>query len=645
VLVSDRDGRYVEANPAICRMLGYSRDELLAMSSPGLIAVDDPLTPREMDERLAEARAGPGLLVERRYRRRDGTSLPAEVTFTQLADGGLLRTIRDISQRIHADAERTRLVSAVEQTADAIWMQDIAKVVTYVNPAFTRIYGYEAHEIVGQHARIVDSRRQDRAFFEAIWASVLAGRTWTGLMVNRHRDGRLIELEAVISAIRDAQGQLVGYVQADRDVTHERELERALERDARERETITAALARIDPAGSAEAIAAAACEVIGGLPGVDSTWAAAIDEVEGAVLAAAGRLAAAFPPGRIIPASRAEYLRDRGTGGPWVEVWRARSEDRTWAEAVTSTGLRAMAYAPLRSARGVVGVVGIGSHDPATAQSLVEHVPALATFASILGAQLVPKLEVRHREAEARTSIEGVLRDAAFRPWFQPIVDTRAGDVVGYEALSRFDDGVQPDVRFREAARVGLGVELELATLRAAIDTSTVLPPDAYLSLNASPDLIHSGALDGLLAGIPRPIVLEITEHVAIDDYPALRRDLAALGSTVRLAVDDAGAGYASFRHILELNPDLVKLDIGLVRAIDADPARQALLAGMAYFGIKRKLRLVAEGIESWAELRTIRSLGIGYGQGYLLGRPQDSRGPDPWPTRVAVTEPDREVT
>ena len=122
-----------------------------------------------------------------------------------------------------------------------------------------------------------------------------------------------------------------------------------------------------------------------------------------------------------------------------------------------------------------------------------------------------------------------------------------------------------------------------------------------------------------------------------IDDYVALLAELATLGPTVRLAVDDAGAGYASFRHILELAPYVVKLDIGLIRGIDGDPARQALLAGMAYFAVKRKLGLIAEGIETAAELNALRGLAIRYGQGYLLGRPQDGRRPGPWPTTIAL--------
>src|SRR6185369_14188681 len=126
-------------------------------------------------------------------------------------------------------------------------------------------------------------------------------------------------------------------------------------------------------------------------------------------------------------------------------------------------------------------------------------------------------------------------------------------------------------------------------------------------------------------------------EHVAISDYVVLRRSLIGLGTRVRLAVDDAGAGFASFRHILELAPDFVKLDMGLVRDIDSDPARQALAAGMVFFAAERNLLLIAEGIETREELQTLRHLGVQLGQGYLLGRPKALAKPRrPRPARPA---------
>ena len=144
-------------------------------------------------------------------------------------------TTQDITDAVAADEERTRLVSAVEQTADSIWMQDLNNMVTYVNPAFTRAYGYPAEAIVGRHAGLVDSGRHPASFFTEVWATAAAGRTWQGSIINRRMDGTEFEVAAVISGIRDASGRIISYMQTDRDVTRERALESALEREARER--------------------------------------------------------------------------------------------------------------------------------------------------------------------------------------------------------------------------------------------------------------------------------------------------------------------------------------------------------------------------------------------------------------------------
>jgi PAS domain S-box-containing protein len=773
ILVSEASGRYVEVNPALCRMLGYSRDQLLGMQAGDLTADDDPVGNTGMDERLGDAAAEEGILVERRYRKRDGASLPVEVRFKVLPDGRQQRNVRDISERMRTESERSRLVdglrmsernlaeaqriahigswawdlatdtavrsdetyrivgvepgafpgtneaflafvhpderaqvqaseraaisggarydldyrlvrpdgvvrivqeqadlvrdpagkplrwvgtlqditervaadeeharlvAAVEQTADAVWIKDSdGSTITYVNPAFCRLYGYERDEIVGQGASILSSGRHETAFFDAIWAAVATGRTWAGTLVNRRKDGTLVEVEAVISGIRDASDRLVSYMQTDRDVTRERALENALARRARERDIIAAALDRIDSGSTPEAMAAVACAEMIKLPDVGSAFVVALDgEDHGLVLAVEGPVAAVFASNRVIPGPRTRYLFEHASTGVWTEDWRARDEDGTYGERVAATGLRTVAYAPLYGPSGVIGVVGFGIHDRAL-DSFVEQLPVLATFASILAPLLSPELEARYREDDVRASVQAILDTAAFKSFYQPIVELHTGAVVGYEALSRFADGTPPDVLFALAVRSGLGLELETATLRAALEAATILPPRPYLSVNVSPALIGSGRLQAVLGGQMRKIVLEITEHVLIQDYPALRRELAALGPTLRLAVDDAGAGYASLRHILELAPDFVKLDVGLIRGIDADPARQALIAGMGYFAVKRKLRLVAEGIETAAELEMLRSLGIGYGQGYLFGRPQDGRGPGPWPTKIVV--------
>ncbi len=556
-------------------------------------------------------------------------------------DGTPLRivgTLEDITDRVKADTERSHLVAAIEQTADAVWLKDTDSFVTYVNRAFTRVYGYAPEEIVGAFAGILDSGRHDLAFFDAIWESARNGESWTGLLVNRAKDGREVEVEAVISAIHDASGEMIGYIQTDRDVTHERALENALERRAREREIIEGALARIDARATPEEISAAACLEFLMLPIVDSAFVIALDEAgQGVMLAVEGRVATALGTGQPIPAARAAYLLEHASAGAWIEPWESRLDDGAYGEQISATGIHTVAYAPLHApGDGIIGVVGVAIHD-GPRDLFAEQLPILKTLASILGNLLSSGLETRTREDRARDGIQRILDAGAFRPFFQPIIEFHTGVAVGYEALTRFSGGMPPDITFGLAARSGLGLELEQATLRAALDAASILPPAAYLSLNASPQMIMSGRLGAILGRHTRNVVLEITEHVVIEDYPTLIREIARLPSSVRIAVDDAGAGYASLRHVLELKPAFVKLDIGLIRGINGDPARQALVAGMGYFALKRKIRLIAEGIETVAELIALRELGIAYGQGYLLGRPQDAAGPELWPERIVL--------
>ena len=117
--------------------------------------------------------------------------------------------------------------------------------------------------------------------------------------------------------------------------------------------------------------------------------------------------------------------------------------------------------------------------------------------------------------------------------------------------------------------------------------------------------------------------MIEITEHAPVADYDALAQAIRPLRAHgVRLAVDDAGAGFASLRHILRLSPDVIKLDRALTAEIDSDAPREALAAALILFASRIGSTVVAEGIEREEELRTLRNLGVLYGQGYYLARP-----------------------
>jgi len=213
----------------------------------------------------------------------------------------------------------------------------------------------------------------------------------------------------------------------------------------------------------------------------------------------------------------------------------------------------------------------------------------------------------------------------AIRVALQPIVNLGSAEVFGEEALARFGDGGSPDRWFGDAWEAGLGKELELAAVRAAWPMAETIPEHAFLALNVSPETIMSPRLEEAWGDVdPHRIVLEITEHRHVKDYAELCRALRPLRKRgVRLAVDDAGAGFASLNHILALSPDIIKLDVSLTGGIDHDSARQALASSLMAFAARIGATVVAEGIETLRELEALQILGIRYGQGFLLGAPR----------------------
>jgi EAL domain-containing protein (putative c-di-GMP-specific phosphodiesterase class I)/CheY-like chemotaxis protein len=249
-----------------------------------------------------------------------------------------------------------------------------------------------------------------------------------------------------------------------------------------------------------------------------------------------------------------------------------------------------------------------------------------ARLEEALDAELAQKRSLATARRLKADLIRSVLESDEWSMVFQPIIDLQHNALVGAEALARF--AVRPlrppDAWFTEASDVGLGVELELAAVDRALADFPRLPPEVYLALNVSPATATGDGLRERLSAVPGArIVLELTEHHRVDDYETLWPALDELRAQgVRIAVDDAGSGYSGLQHILRLQPDLVKLDVELTRGLHADPVREALASSLVTFTEKIGAQLVAEGIESFADLETLRRLGVASGQGFLWGKP-----------------------
>lgn len=223
--------------------------------------------------------------------------------------------------------------------------------------------------------------------------------------------------------------------------------------------------------------------------------------------------------------------------------------------------------------------------------------------------------------------IRAVIARRDFWTVYQPIFNLADDTVVGYEALARFrpEPYRSPDLWIEEAGEVGLRTRLETLLLETALEGLRLIPDDVYLSLNVCPEALLGGSVVGLLAKQPlHRLMLEVTEHTSIVDYARIAAVLEPLRQAgLRLAVDDAGAGYASFRHILKLKPDVIKLDRSLISNVDSDSDSCAMAAALIGFADQTGSKIIAEGVETDAELAVLRELKVTKAQGFLLGLPQ----------------------
>src|SRR5688572_20039187 len=208
---------------------------------------------------------------------------------------------------------------------------------------------------------------------------------------------------------------------------------------------------------------------------------------------------------------------------------------------------------------------------------------------------------------------------------FQPIVDLAGATVAGYEALARFPGTSGPDVWFAAAAEAGVAAELEALAIHKALAAVPALPANTFLTVNVSPHLLGAPAVQQALATRTElhRVVVELTEHTPVHDLDELRRqcdDLRMRGALI--ALDDAGSGYSGLQQLAALRPQVVKLDRALVSDADTDPVRVALAEMLGEFAGRIDAWLLAEGIETPAELAAFAQLGVPLAQGWLLGRP-----------------------
>jgi EAL domain-containing protein (putative c-di-GMP-specific phosphodiesterase class I) len=232
--------------------------------------------------------------------------------------------------------------------------------------------------------------------------------------------------------------------------------------------------------------------------------------------------------------------------------------------------------------------------------------------------------------------LKRIIKEEEIYTLFHPIVKLPEYEIIGYEALSRGPgegEFERPDKLFKIAYESDLLIELERLCRKKALTAASKMKPEHMLFLNVEADSVNDPELRQIAASsllldsslTPDRIVLEITERSAILNFSAFRSALEyfrALG--FKIAIDDAGAGYTSLQSMIELKPDFIKLDMSLIRGIDLDNVKQQLVKALNGFGQETGVSLIAEGIETKAELKTLLQMNINLCQGFVLAYPSE---------------------
>jgi PAS domain S-box-containing protein len=541
-----------------------------------------------------------------------------------------LKRLRDRELLLKSLKDQTLLSKAIDQASESIVVTDPSATIVYANSSVERTSGYLLEEVLGQNPSLFRSGLHDVTFFQIMWAHLAGGEAWHGTLINRRKTGELYEEDTTISPIHDAEGRLAAYVAVKRDLTVERRLETIRTREQKDRLDVLDIIQEVRRGESLHTTAEAFCRAATNLNSIDAALMVLIQS-DGKLLTigTGGESFGGAASGATLDYPHPERLIERTMAGAWwldLSSAARRSNDQL-TERMVQSGVTAIGNVPIRWEGQLVGILALASKAPDGPEWMSSRLPVFEELGSYAGALFGSEAEVFSKRETLRNDILSVMDEQKFRPVFQPFVDLKSGRVVGYEALTRFNDASRPEQRFAQAHSVGLGSELESVCAIAAIDASKELPRGMWLSINFSPAAIIDGHAAMVARRADRRLVIEVTEHAQIKNYAALRRALKAMGDC-QLAVDDAGAGYTSLSHILELHPDFVKLDISLVRDIDTNAARQAMIAGMCHFAAQSGTTLIAEGIETESEANMLRDLGVPLGeggmlgQGYLFGRP-----------------------
>ncbi|MDO9227170.1 MAG: PAS domain S-box protein [Pseudomonadota bacterium] len=654
LFITDLYGHIVDVNQRACDTLGYTRAELLALN---VLEVEQDFDLARATAVWAALQPGHTVTIHGHHRRKEGTTFPVEIRVSCIELNGqrlMPALAHDISERIQAEEKLNQAAVVFDNAQEGVMVTDRNARILAVNPAFCEITGYDEAEVLGETPSKFKSGRHDAAFYQAMWRALNETGRWQGEVWDRRRDGEVYPKWLSISAVRDAEGQIVRYVSLFADITHLKESEARLEH-----------LAHFD--------------VLTDLPNrllFTSRLEHAIEQAR----RHGQRIALLFldldrfktvndslghPAGDELLITVAERIRDRlrdedtlaRLGGDEFVVLLEQLDEAQMAAIVAQDVLQVLA-APVQLSGGhevfIGASIGISlfPDDADNAMRLVSSADAALYQAKEQGRNTYRfYTEALTTAANEHLALETRLRRGLERGEFilhyQPLIDAHSGRAVGVEALVRWQPPgealVPPDKFIPIAEETGLIVPLGEWILRTACAQARTwldagLPP-LVMAVNLSgrqflaADMVELVRMVLAETGLPaQSLELELTESVIMeqaDQAIATLDALKALG--VRLAIDDFGTGYSSLAYLKRFPIDKLKIDRSFVQGLEDSDDDREIAATIIAMGRSLNLDVLAEGVETEQQLALLRQFGCEQYQGYLFSRPVPAAEFEQW--------------
>jgi diguanylate cyclase (GGDEF)-like protein/PAS domain S-box-containing protein len=641
----------VDANEGACRMLGRSREELLQMRATDFF----PGTPEaELRAHYAQLLAsGETSIIELEHRHSDGRAIPVEVVRRGLRSSGgdlIVGVARDIRQRRESEAQMRILRRAVEACVTPILITKCSEPdnpLEYVNPAFERVTGYRAEEVLGRNCRFLQREDRDQSGLESIRNAVRSRREGHAVVRNYRKDGSLFHNELHIAPVRDGSGAVTHFIGIQNDISESRRYQEQLEHQANHDELT--GLPNRNLLNDRLAQAASYCQRDGRIMAVVHFDLDAFADVNQAFGSDAGDALLKSLADRLGGCLREGDTLARAGGDELVAVFGGMDDEAAARQAVER--LQALFQDPFELAGQEVALtaclgVSLFPQDGEDAQAVLRNAGVALQRAKGMGSSncqyFSEHMTVRSRHQLALSAqLRRALDREEFWVAYQPQFDLRSRRVVGAEALVRWRSPelgeCSPKDFIPMAEQSGLIIDLGNWVMRQACAQGAAWArgarSDFRIAVNVSARQFGS---DGLIEAVtsalavsglaPANLELELTESMLMHNQGSVierMRALSALG--VQLSIDDFGTGYSSLSYLHKLPVDCLKLDQSFVRDLVHDPDDAAIARTVVTLGQSLKLRVIAEGVESEEQARFLNLLGCEEVQGYLFGRPMSA--------------------